>query len=214
MAFKKKDIYIFGAGGFAREIYLLLQDFTDYNFVGFIDKECGINDVIKANGIELPVISEAVFDKLTGKNNKINVVIAIGSPKLLKKIVLKYSGKCAFPNIIHPSVKLNAGLTMGEGNILTANNIFTDNISLGSFNIFNIGCIIGHDVRIGNYNVLNPSCNISGNVKIGSENLIGVGAIILQNKSIGNNNLVGAGSVLINKLGDNTSVFGVPAIKF
>jgi sugar O-acyltransferase (sialic acid O-acetyltransferase NeuD family) len=210
---KKKDIYIFGAGGLAREIYLLLQELPEYKFLAFIDKECQRNEVIKCNGQLLPVISESVFDESIEKNNNINAVIPIGFPKLLCKIKNKYCDKCNFPNIIHPSVKLNNGFKIGKGNIISANNVFTDNVRVGSFNVFNIGSLVGHDVTFGDCNVINSSCNISGNVTIGSYNLIGVRSVILQGKSIGDHNIVGAGSVLIRKLTDNTTVFGVPAIK-
>ncbi|HEY9261479.1 hexapeptide transferase, partial [Chitinophaga sp.] len=140
------------------------------------------------------------------------LAIGVGDPKLIKKISDRLRSRFLFPNLIHPSVIGNfSDIKIGDGNIITANCVFTTSIKIGSFNLFNLATTVGHDVLIGNCNVINPAVNISGGVSIGSNNLIGVNATILQYKVIGSNSIVGACSLVTKNVDDNVTVMGVPA---
>ncbi|MCC6180936.1 MAG: NeuD/PglB/VioB family sugar acetyltransferase [Bacteroidia bacterium] len=203
-----KKIYIIGSGGFAKEVYFLIKEIGNYQFVGFIDIDVK-EDVCFKEGT-FKVLSESEFLE----NNKpinVNLALGIGNPKITNKIIEKFK-KFEFPNLIHPSVVGDFGnIKFGVGNIITAGVIFTTGIQVGNFNIFNLSTTIGHDAIIGDYNVINPTVNISGGVEIGDNNLIGVGATILQYKKIGNNSIVGASSLVTTNVEDNTTVVGVPA---
>lgn len=204
------DLYILGAGGFAKEVYQIVLESNDlYEVKAFIDMDGGSN--ILVGSIEIPVISEDQF--ISSKHSLSNVVLAIGvgEPKLIKKLAEKFS-KFSFPNIIHPKSNFNLKLNkIGKGNIITSGVQFTNSIAVGDFNIFNLNATIGHDVVIGNNNVVNPLVSISGGVTIGDTNLIGVSATILQYKIIGNQTTVGATSLVTKNVLDDTTVIGVPA---
>lgn len=202
--------YILGAGGFAKEVYLLLINIykNDLNFGGFIDLESG---EIIIGKIKFPVISEKTFISNNKLNTDIEIFIGIGNPSILIDTLEKFK-LCKFPNLIHPSVNFNHKFNdMGKGNIICAGCNFTVNITIKDFNIINLNTTIGHDTNIGSYNILNPGTNISGNVTIGDLNLIGTNSTILQNLNIVNNNLIGAGSLLTKDLASNKMAFGVPA---
>ena len=205
-----KDIYIFGAGGFAREIYYTIKNTGEYIVKGFVNKDFD-KDIIIDN-VTIPVFSEDQIEEVCHEC-LINAVIAIANNSIVEKISYKFQGKCLFPNVIDPSVVSYSDIIMGEGNIITRNNFFSDNITIGSFNRINMSCMIGHDVAIGNFNIINPSCRISGNVHIGDFNMLGVNSSILQGIMIGNNNTLGGGSFLATDIDDNNCLIGVPARK-
>jgi sugar O-acyltransferase (sialic acid O-acetyltransferase NeuD family) len=201
-----KDIYIIGCGGFAKEVYALIQAIGGYSVKGFINIEKAANLIFKGDSI--PVLEEEAFLK---SNIRASIAIGVGEPNLIKKLSSKYN-KFDFPNLFHPNVVGDFdNIEIGLGNIFTANVNLTTCIKIGNFNIFNLSTTIGHDVEIGNYNVINPCVNVSGGVIIGDSNLIGVGATILQYKKIGSNSIVGAAALVIKNVPDSVTVFGIPA---
>lgn len=212
MASKCNDIFIIGAGGFAREVLCIIDRVNNYSgnlcwrFRGFVD-------LIDNNDyFGYPVISD---DQLLNRDSPIYVVVAIGNPVIRSNLLKRYSGydHVLYPNLIDPAVlMLNPDrISFGKGNILCAGSILTTDIQLGSYNIINLSCTVGHDTVLGDNNVINPTVNISGEVNIGNNCLIGTGAKILQQLSIGNNAVVGAGAVVIKNVSASSTVVGVPA---
>lgn len=204
-----EDIYIIGAGGFAKEIYALIKQIGGYTVKGFINTE-KIDDLVFSDKI-VPIIEESAFLKV--ENKKVNLAFGIGNPKVIQLLSEKFKDY-KFPNLFHPNVCGDFdNIKLGRGNIFTAHVTLTTCIKIGDYNLFNLLTTIGHDVVIGNCNVINPSVNISGGVSIGDANLIGVGATILQSKKVGNNSIVGASSLVIKNVPDFTTVVGSPARK-
>jgi len=209
-----KPIYIIGAGGAAKEIFLLIKETNKvkpiYEFRGFID----IN--IKSNALQIgnkkfPVLNETIFLKECKENSVI--VFGLGDAAGLRKIIDKYLQypNFEFPTIVHPSVVLNESIQLGIGNVVAQACIFTVDISLQSFNYINRGVHIGHDCLIGSYNVLNPCAVISGGVIIKDENLVGSNSTILQYLTVGSKNKIGAGAVVTKNVGSDMLMVGVPA---
>lgn len=207
-----EDIYIFGSGGFAREVFYLIQDIGNYQFKAFVEKKTSTNSLSLSDN-NYPVISEDEFSDICNIDGNMNAAIAIACPSIVSSIIANFKHICRFPNLIHPSAKFFSELTIGIGNIVTWNCFFSDNISIGSFNRFNIGNIVGHDVVIGDNNQFNPSCNISGNVTIANCNIFGVNAVVLQGIQIGSANIIGASSLVLRKISDGGTYFGIPAKK-
>lgn len=209
-----KKIYIFGASGFAREIYFLVKDMKEYHVEAFIDKKEKSDNYINIDSFNIPVISESSFIEICHENPTTHAVIAIADTKITSHIIAKFNHKCIFPNIIHPSCIAFSPLDIGIGNIITINCVFSDKIKIGSFNRFNIGCLMGHDTIIGSNNHFNSECKISGEVKIGNNNFFGVNAVVLQGLRIEDNNIVGASSLLAHSIKSRNTYLGVPAQKF
>ena len=209
-----KNIAIYGAGGFGREIACLIQRINmveaTWNFVGFFD------DGLTKGASNTYGTVLGCMDDLNNWNGELAIVVAIGNPVVLKMIIEKIANpKIYFPNIISPDLIYldESSLEMGKGNIICPRCLLSCNVKIGNFNIFNGYIPIGHDTSIGSYNVIMPSVNISGEVVIGDCNFMGVSSAILQQIKMGHNVRVGAGSVIIRKTKDNTLYVGNPAIK-
>lgn len=211
-----KDIAIFGAGGFGREVACLIRRINEiqiepcWNFIGFFD-----------DGISIGTMNEygcilGGMEELNAWDKPLAIVIAIGTPDILRKVVGKITNRnVSFPNLIDPSVVFldPNNISMGKGNIVCANCMVSCNVRIGNFNILNGYVPVGHDSIIGNYNVIMPTTNISGGVKIGDCNFFGVKSVVLQYISIGNNTRIGACSVVIRKTKDGFLYMGNPAVK-
>ena len=209
-----KKILIIGSGGLAKEVAFLLEDINkkqkEWGILGYIDQNAEMG---RHNGKYKVYQKDEWLDTV---DFELYVVFGIGTPELIRKIHqrLGQNPNIKFPNIIHPNVVGDwERIKMGEGNIITAGNIFTTDVEFGSFNIFNLDCTIGHDTVIGNYNVFNPSVNLSGGIEIEDECLIGTGTQILQYKKIISQTIVGAGAVVTKDLTEPGVYVGSPAKK-
>ena len=208
-----KDIVIYGAGGFGREVACLLNRINEqtptWNLIGFFDdvKEIGYtNEYGRVLG---------GLDVLNNYQSELNVVIAIGNPHQIKELVINiHNLNIEYPNIIAPSVRFvdEKNLDLGIGNIFSWDCHISCHVQIGDFNIFNGYVTIGHDVIIRNYNSFMPGVKISGEAYIGNENYFGVNSVVLQKKRVGNNTVVGAGSVIIRATKDNSTYAGNPAM--
>lgn len=212
-----KDIAIYGAGGFGREVACLINKINEkekvWNLIGFFDDGKPKNSLIEYGKILGGINELNIWDK------PLSVVIAIGNPKTVYNIVSKiFNSFVDFPNLYAPDTIIldNNSISLGKGNIICYGCWLSCNITIGDFNIFNGFITVGHDVSIGSYNSFMPAVRISGEVNIQNNNFFGVSSVILQQVKIGSNTTIGANSVIIRKTKDGNTYVGNPAsiVKF
>lgn len=208
-----KDIVIYGAGGFGREIACLLrlinEKSEEWNLIGFLDDNENLWGTKNEYG---EVLGGA--DWLNQYNQDLACTIAVGNPTAVQKIVGKINNKkILYPNLYAPTVTFldKDSLQIGQGNIFCYGCFISCNVKIGSFNLFNGNITIGHDANIGDCNVVMPASNISGGVMMGNSNFLGVQSVILQYIKVGNNTRVGANSVIMRKTKDGFLYMGNPA---
>ena len=208
-----KDIAIFGAGGFGKEVACLIRQINaqepTWNLVGFFDEGVSRGTAVSHYGEVLGGITE-----LNAYPKELAVCIAIGNPQSLRHVREWITNEhIYFPNIIAPNFGISdsQAFTIGEGNIIGNGCAVSCDVCIGNFNVLNADIVMGHDAKIGNFNVLMPDIRVSGEVTIGNGNLIGIGSIILQQIKVGNDIHLGAGAVLMTKPKDGCTYIGNPA---
>lgn len=209
-----KDIAIYGAGGFGKEVACLIKRINEkeptWNLVGFFDDDPNLKGkMISHFGSCLGGI-----DVLNEYSKDLAVAMALGNSHVVKQLVEKIKNdKISFPNLIDTSFYLVDPETfiIGKGNIIQGPGCVTCDVEIGDFNVFNGSVVVGHDVKIDSFNTFMPAARISGEVTIGELNFFGVSSIVLQQLKIGTNVRVGAGSVLMTKPKDGNLYIGVPA---
>ena len=211
-----KKIAIIGAGGFGREVKMLIDQINavenKYEFIGYYDdgKEKGI----LINGF--PVLGKV--SDLNVVSEEISVALALGNPVYKKSAVaLIENQNITFETLIHPSVLIgNDEVSIGKGTVICAGNIITCNISIKDYVTLNLACTIGHDTILENFVSLMPAVNVSGEVILEEAVYVGTGAKIINQVSVGKNTTIGAGAVVSKSLPENCTAVGIPAkpIKF
>jgi sugar O-acyltransferase (sialic acid O-acetyltransferase NeuD family) len=207
-----KDLIIFGASGFGREVAWAVERINKvrptWNLLGFMDD----NDTIqgaKINGY-----------KVLGKLNDIRIypkayfVCAVGASRVREKIInnmKEVNPNVRFGTVIDPSVEMSDLVRVGEGTIICAHTIITVNIEIGSHVIINLDCTIGHDAIINDFVTLYPSVNVSGITNIGHAAELGTGTQIIQGKSVGDYSIIGAGAVVVKDIPEKCIAVGSPA---
>lgn len=211
-----EKIVIVGAGGFGREVKMLIDQINlkehKYEFLGFYDDGFEKGTTINNNQVL------GSIEDLANTSQELNVVVAIGSPEIKRKIVEKLtSATIKFPTLIHPSVLIgDEFVSIGNGCIICAGTIITCNIEIKDFVILNLMCTVGHDTVINSFASFMPSVNISGEVVIHEGVYVGTGAKIINQLEIGRQTVVGAGAVVSKTLPEKCTAVGIPAkpIKF
>jgi sugar O-acyltransferase (sialic acid O-acetyltransferase NeuD family) len=211
-----KKIAIYGAGGFGREIKMLIEQINLFNsqweFIGFYDDG-------RPKGSE--IAGSKILGGIQDLNNfrePMNIVVAIGDPKVKKTIIKNIENDyISYPILVHPNTLIGSNnVHIGNGTIICAGNILTVDISLGEHVILNLSCTVGHDTIIHDFCSFMPSVNISGEVIIYECVYVGTGAKIINKIEIGENSTIGAGAVVSKTIPSNCTAVGIPAkpIKF
>lgn len=208
-----EKICIFGSGGFAREVLQIIEDINTYlknskkyEIVGFLDGNADNHGKI-VNGYS--VLGDLNWLET---QNEISVIIAIGNPISKRKIAteIKSFKNVRFPTLIHPKAIIGDYNSIGEGTIICAGTILTNNITINDHVILNLACTVGHDTVIESYTTVAPGVNISGNVKIAEGCDLGTNSVIIQGKSIGQGTIIGAGGVVVKDIPENVTAVGNP----
>ena len=211
-----KDIAIYGAGGFGREVACLIKRINEvsptWNLIGFFDDNPGLKGkMISHFGPCLGGI-----DVLNAYPNELALAMALGNSNIVKLLVEKITNeKVSYPNLFDITFyKVDPEtFSVGEGNIIQGKCCVSCDVSIGDFNVMNGSVDVGHNVTIGSFNTFMPAVRISGEVNIGECNFFGISSIVLQQIKIGDGVRLGAGSVLMTKPKNGCLYLGVPARK-
>ena len=206
-----RQILIYGAGGFAREVKDVIDAMEEagqtVRCIGFLD------DAIKSHGRtlnELPV--HGGEDRIQRFADVVEFLIGVGNPVAKKKIAEKIAAHGGrFANAFHPAAVTSRYVEYGEGTIVTAGVILTNQIRIGKHVILNLSDTVGHDCILEDYVTISPGVFISGNVHIGEGTDVGTGSAIIQGVRIGCWSVIGAGAVVTKDIPDNCTAVGVPA---
>lgn len=209
---KVKDLIIFGASGFGREVAWAVERLNkvspSWNLLGFMDDA---DDIQRSTINSYPVLGRSSD---VGSYPEAYYVVAVGASRTREKIVSNMKAvnpNIKFGTVIDPSVEMSDLVTIGEGTIICAHTIITVNIEIGSHVIINLDCTIGHDAILHDFVTLYPSVNVSGITQIGHAVELGTGMQIIQGKSIGDYSIVGAGAVVVKDIPAKCTAVGSPA---
>lgn len=206
----KKDIVIFGAGDFGREVVWMIKRINmqrdEWNILGFVDDVKDIGTVVDG----YTVLGGSEWLKMYEKEIYCVCALGNGAPR---KVVMEAFGcnpNIKYPVLIDPSAIIGSDCQVGEGSIICAGNILAINVQVGKHVIINLGGTLGHDDEIGDYCTINPGCNLSGRVHTGECVDIGTGTKIIQGIQVVGDTTIGAGSVVVRNIEQSGTYVGVP----
>lgn len=205
-----KKTLIVGASGFGKEVLACLRDSimnTNQkieNIACFMDTKEFVQNTKFVHGI--PVISDEEFDP-----EKYKVVVAVGDPKIRRKIVEKLPENTEYTTIIHPSAVISPWVNIGKGTVITAGSVVTTDIKLGEHTHLNLLTTIGHDCVIGDYFTTAPGVKISGICDIGDSVYFGTNSSVRQAIKICDNVTIGMGAVVVKHITEPGIYIGSPA---
>ena len=207
----KRNLYIVGAGDFARETESWLEDVPararDWELVGFLYA----GDAALPN---YPSTLDVVGNwEDFGFTDSDLVVLGFTDVQWKKRVYEHLADKVEFLTFVHPSVKLGKFARLGKGCVIFPNCIVSTNAEIGECVSINSGSQIGHDVKIGAFSSLMPHVDLGGHVRVGENVLIGAKATVIPGRRIVDDVTVGAGSLAVRHIKEPCTVIGNPARK-
>lgn len=205
-----KNLFIVGARGFGREVFISALDSkgygTEFEIAGFLD-----DDEHALDGLDgYPPIVDSVENYVPKKNDVF--ITALGDVEAKKKysnIILKKGG--VFISLIHKGRMIPPSSSIGKGCIIMRDVGISTNVKIGDFASIMVQCVIGHDAKIGSWSHISPFIFMGGKSEIKENVQLYVRSTILPGITIGKNSIVGAGSVVFKNVDEETTVFGNPA---
>jgi sugar O-acyltransferase (sialic acid O-acetyltransferase NeuD family) len=199
----KKDLYILGGGGLAREILFLVDLNQKWNFKGFV---CLKEDKC----IKETIISEDFFtNDVVAANESIDVVVGIGDPKIREKLFNKFCSysNVNFPNLISPYSAIDPTAMLGQGVVISHHCFISSKAILGDFVFVNALTIVGHDSILKDYVSIMPGVSVAGQVIIGKKSFLGSNSFVLQGTTLGDDVMIGAGATVFHDVESGNRVY-------
>lgn len=205
-------VVILGAGGFAREVLDVFDAVNavrpSFDVLGYIVDTEFFEEGKIVN--DKPVLGD--FNWLKDKPS-IKPICGVGAPETRYRMIreAQQAGIENFCTIVHPSVIMTSWITLGQGSVITAGCILTNQIQIGSHVHINLDCTIGHDAILQDYVTLAPGVHVSGKVILEQGSYVGTGVNIIEGKNIGAWSIIGAGSTIVRDIPRDTTAVGIPA---
>ena len=206
------NLYILGAGGFAREIYSYLSE-SDFSYNGL--KLAGFLDDNKLALEGFNCKHKIVGDiKSLDLDENDSLILGVANPVIKELLFNFYDGHAgSIITFIHPTAIIGNNVTIGDGVVFAPYSVATTDVQIGRGCTINVFSTLGHDAKLGDFCTLSGHCDITGNVTLRNKVFMGSHSSVIPSTIIGDNAVIGAGSLVIRKVKENTTVFGNPAKK-
>lgn len=145
-------------------------------------------------------------------NRSATYIIATGYIDARKRIIdFLQRNSLMIGSFISSKAHVSQFAVIGEGAVIAPNAAITGDAVVGDFLLLNLGSYITHQCVIGSNVVIAPGTIITGCCKVGDNVNFGVLSCTIPKIKIGDNALIGAGSLVVNRVKENTHVWGCPA---
>jgi sugar O-acyltransferase (sialic acid O-acetyltransferase NeuD family) len=209
-----KQIAVFGASGFGREVMPMVQQQWRMRHEAF--ELAFVDDAppsAELNGH--PVYSYAQW--LARPASSRHIIIAVSNSAAREKIAQRCQADgILFEEVRAANVVQMDEVVLGPGAILSSFVTLTSNIRIGCHFHANLYSYVAHDCVIGDFVTFAPAVQCNGNVVIDAHAYIGTGAVIKQGRPghplvIGRGAVVGMGAVVTKSVPPGATVIGNPA---
>ncbi|MBO3743295.1 acetyltransferase [Actinoplanes flavus] len=186
-----RDLVIVGAGGFARETAAAA---TGWRVLGFVDDDPALHGTQRSG---LPILGPV--DSVLGMDAA--VVVCVGNPRAYtarRRIVERLAlPPRRYATVVHPSVSIGAGSTVGEGTVLLAGAVLTADVTVGAHVAVMPQAVLTHDDLVAPYVTIASGVRLGGGVVLSEGAYVGAGALLREGVTVGAWSLVGMGSVVL-----------------
>ena len=200
----RTKIILIGYSGHSIVVADVINSHSNYEIVGYIDKEDKENNPLGINYLggddQIKKIDNTLYFPAIGDNTTRKRIIALLNSMNLNS----FSITSLFSNV-------SVNSTFGDYCFLARNSIVNTLSTIGNGCIINSGAIIEHECVVSDHAHIGPGAVLCGDVHVGESSFVGANSVVKQGIRIGSNVVIGAGSVVIENIPDNEIWAGNPA---
>ncbi len=195
-----RQLVIVGAGGFARETASAVRDLDEWKLLGFLD------DMKTGPSILGPVDSARDMEDVF-------LAVCVGSPRDygVRERLVKRLPQDRFATIVHPSVFVGQGCTVGPGSVLLPGVTLTADVTVGAHVAVMPQVVLTHDDIVGDFATIASGVRLGGSVRVGRGAYLGAGSLVRESVTIGDGSLIGMGSIVLRDVPEKEIWVGNPA---
>ncbi|NTS43769.1 NeuD/PglB/VioB family sugar acetyltransferase [Flavisolibacter sp. BT320] len=200
---------IAGAGGHAREIFMLLSKEEKSNVYFFDNVTASVPE--KIGGVT--VLRSEREARLSLEQDP-RFIVGTGNPAVRKKLFELFAAWGGEPFTFRSSTAIISELetVIGEGANIMHDVFISSHVKMGKGCLINTRANLHHDVVMGDFCEIAPAALLLGQVRIGNNVFIGAGAILLPGIEVADGAVIGAGAVVTKHIISDRTVKGVPAV--
>lgn len=202
----KLDLIIIGAGGFGRELHVMLMDAfsaDQYQFKGFLADESN------ALAAQLGPVVGSPRDYQPQPNDRF--LLAIGymdAREQTTKLIRERGGK--FESFIHPQAYIASNATIGAGAVIYPFAVVSNAAIVADQVHLNYYASVGHDCHVGRCCLLAPYATMNGFSALGDHAYMSTHSTVVVAKRVGDRTKISANSTVQQDVPPDCFVHGVP----
>jgi len=120
-------------------------------------------------------------------------------------------GPESYGRVVHPSVDVPAGCSVGRGSVLLAHVALTAEVVVGDHVVVMPNATLTHHDHVADHATLCAGVTLGGGVLVGAAAYVGMNASVRERVAIGDGATLGMGSALLEDLPPHETWAGVPA---
>lgn len=209
-----KSLYIYGAGGFGREVAWVVEavnlQAAEWHIAAYIDDD----PATAGTSIDgRPVLPSLEAARAAAGASPLYISLGVGFPGTRTALAHRAAAAGFVPaTLVHPVAVVGPSVNLGPGTIVAAGAVVGPNATLGAHVLLNVGCGVGHDSVVGDSTVVCPGARVSGGCTVGTGVLVGSNAVIAPGRTVGDEAVVGALSFVVLDVRPGRTVLGNPAM--
>jgi sugar O-acyltransferase (sialic acid O-acetyltransferase NeuD family) len=200
-----KQLAIFGAGGFGREVYAYAVD-AGMSVAGFVDDT---EDPLAGYDLASTVLGGlSSIEDVT----RYEWVIALGDAGNREKVYRRLRERGAtFTSVVHPTAYVASSAVVGHGCVVAPFAMVGAHSTVGANVAVNTYASVGHDAVVGDHCVFSPYSAVNGNVTLGAGVFLGSAAIVTPGRRVGRASKISVGAAVTRDIEAGSLVAGNPA---
>lgn len=204
-----RPLVLVGAGGLAREVLAVVRRHGPYEPVGVLD------DDPAAHGGEVGGVPVLGGLPALADHPDAAVLVCVGHGRARAGLATRLAAAGVAPDrwatVVHPSVEVPDGCTVGAGSVLLAGVVLTADVRVGRHVVLMPHVVLTHDDDVRDAATLAAGVTLGGGVRVGPRAYLGMRAAVRERVRVGAGSTLGMGAVLLTDLPDDETWAGVPA---
>ncbi|WP_134765936.1 acetyltransferase [Nocardioides sp. 1609] len=211
-----RELLLVGAGGLAREALAVVRRLDRHDEVSVLDDDPRTwgRRIGAGAGAGMGAVVVGGIEEVVDRPDA-DLVICIGSGTGRRRVADRLADLGVtddrYATILHPSVDVPPGCTVGPGSILLAQVVLTADVLVRRHVVLMPHVTLTHDCRVGDLATLCAGVTLGGSVLVGDGAYLGMGATVRERLVVGAGATVGMGAVVLGDVPAGEVWAGVPA---